>query len=75
MSNTFASSILEERSVDDFHNGRYGVSTYALGSCRSTTGAAVMVGVGTTAPKAHCAPRPKTSHGNIAFPPSECMNE
>jgi hypothetical protein len=34
-----------------------------------------MVGAGTTAPIAHCAPRPKTSHRKVFDFPSERMNE
>ena len=50
-------------------------SSIALGSCRSTIGAAVIVGVGTTAPNAHCAPSPITKHRTALILPSKYMNE
>ena len=75
VSSTFASSILVVRSVNLVYKGCHCNLTYALGSCRSTIGAAVIVGVGTTAPNAHCAPSPITKHRTALILPSKYMNE
>lgn len=75
VSSTFASSILAVRSVILLYNGCHCNLTYALGSCRSTIGAAVIVGVGTTAPNAHCAPSPIIKHRTALILPSKYMNE
>lgn len=75
VSSTFASSILAIRSVNLLCNECHCSLTYALGSCRSTIGAAVMVGVGTTAPNAHCAPSPIVKHRTALILPSKYMNE
>jgi hypothetical protein len=75
VSSTFASSILEAGSVNFLCNECHCSLTYALGSCRLTIGAAVMVGVGTTAPNAYCAPIPITKHRTALILPSKYMNE
>lgn len=75
VSSTFASSILAVRSVDLLYNECHCSLTYALGSCRSAIGATVMVGVGTTAPNAHCAPSPIAMHRTALVLPSRYMNE